>query len=343
MKPILTDEAGQFHGEPRERRGAAFRVDCERRPILFHGLGFEIGQERRGLARSPAHFRTHFRELGELGLAITDLGTLEISIGKEPVKVFSGEQLSALDWSLYRRGYAKTSTLLQSRQPVLNWGGDHTIAISTVGAFCSQYPDGYVLWVDAHADLNLPQASRSGNVHGMPLSILMNVGGLRQRCFPWLKRSLDPHKLIYVAVRDLEPFERDLRRSLNIKAFPMTDIYERGMTDIAAEIVRTVGNRPLHVSFDVDSVDPLFAPATGVPVADGLRVEDLEILGRQVAATCCVTSVDVVEINPALGTQEGVERTFLAAMRFLVALLGSRTDTQTESRPLDTRSRTSAY
>jgi arginase len=325
MKPILTDEAGWFQGHLGESRGETFRVHCERRPILFHGLGFEIGQERRGLARSPAHFRTHFRELGELGLAIADFGTLEISIGKEPVKVFSEEQLSVVDWSLYRHGYAKTLNLLQSRQPVLNWGGDHTIAVSTVGAFCSQFRDGYVLWVDAHADLNLPQASRSGNVHGMPLSILMDIGGLRRRRFPWLKRSLDPDKLIYVGVRDLDPFETDLTRSLNIKAFPMADIHVRGMTDVAAEIIRTVGNHPLHVSFDIDSVDPLFAPATGVPVPDGLSVEDLETLGRQVAAGCRVTSVDVVEINPALGAHEGVEQTFLAALRFLVALLDPRT------------------
>jgi arginase len=156
----------------------------EFRPILFHGLGFEIGQDKRGLARSPAHFRSYFRELRELGLAITDYGALQVPIGEEPVKVFSEEQLSALDWSLYRHGFATTSRLLALRQPVLTWGGDHTIAVSTVGAFSSQFPEGYVLWVDAHADLNLPQASLTGNVHGMPLSILMDVEGPATATFP---------------------------------------------------------------------------------------------------------------------------------------------------------------
>jgi arginase len=327
----------------RAESSQAFCVRFEPRPILFHGLGFEIGQERRGLARSPAHFRSYFRELRELGLAITDYGILEVSIGEEPVKVFSEEQLSALDWSLYCYGFAKTSRLLELRQPVLTWGGDHTIAVSTIGAFCSRFPEGYVLWVDAHADLNLPQASLSGNVHGMPLSILMDVEGLRQRRFPWLKRSLDPHKLVYLGVRDLDPFEKDLLRSLNIKVFHMAEIRERGMSDIAAEIVRTVGNHPLHVSFDIDSVDPTFAPATGIPTPDGINVEDLKTLGRQVAKACRVTSLDVVEVNPDLGGWEPVEQTFRTAMHFLIALLHPHTENLTEGQPLDTRFSTGPY
>jgi arginase len=113
-------------------------------------------------------------------------------------------------------------------------------------------------------------------------------------------------------------------KALNIKVFRMADIHERGMSDIAAEIVRTVANHPLHVSFDIDSVDPIFAPATGVPVPDGINVEDLETLGRQGGTTCRLTSLDVVEINPALGAWEPVEQTYLTAMHFLIALLHSQ-------------------
>jgi arginase len=107
-------------------------------------------------------------------------------------------------------------------------------------------------------------------------------------------------------------------KALNIKVFRMADIHERGMSDIAAEIVRTVANHP-H-----DSVDPIFAPATGVPVPDGINVEDLETLGRQGGTTCRLTSLDVVEINPALGAWEPVEQTYLTAMHFLIALLHSQ-------------------
>jgi hypothetical protein len=133
---------GELGGQPRRRHllsGASaessptYRTRFQLRPILFHGLGFEVGLEKRGLARSPAYFRSYFRELRGLGLPITDYGTLEVSIGDEPVNVFSEEQLSALDWSVYRDGFAKTIKLLELHQPVLNWGGDHTVAVSTVG------------------------------------------------------------------------------------------------------------------------------------------------------------------------------------------------------------------
>ena len=331
MKLVLTDGAVSFGAHVEGE--VAFNTGMVRRPILFHGLGFEVGQEKRGLARSPAHFRRYFRELRKSGLAITDYGALEVPMGEEPVKVFSEEQLSALDWSPYRDAFAKTLKLLELRQPVLNWGGDHTVAVSTVGAFCSRFPEGYVLWVDAHADLNLPRASPSGNVHGMPLSILMDVEGLGQRRFPWLKQTLDPQRLIYLGVRDLDPFERDLMRSLRIKVLHMGDIHERGMSDIAAEIVRKVGHHPLHVSFDIDGVDPTLAPATGVPVPDGINVKDLKILGRQVGTACRLTSLDVVEINPALGTREQVEQTFMMAVHFLMALLLPQTEDLTEGQP----------
>jgi arginase len=125
-------------------------------------------------------------------------------------------------------------------------------------------------------------------------------------------------------------------RLLKIKVFHMADIRKRGMSDIAAEIVRTVGHHPLHVSFDIDSVDPAFAPATGVPVPDGMNVEDLEALGRQVARACRMASLDVVEVNPALGVREAVEQTFLTAIRFLIALLHPQTEIPTAGQPLDT-------
>jgi arginase family enzyme len=130
-----------------------------------------------------------------------------------------------------------------------------------------------------------------------------------------------------------DPFEKDLIRSLNIKVFPMAEIRGRGMSDIAAEIVRVVGDHPLHVCFDIDRVDPNFAPATGVPVPNGINVEDLKTLGRQVANACRLTSLDVVEINPALGAWEQVAQTYLAAMHFLIALLHPQVENREARRP----------
>lgn len=285
----------------------------------FLGLGFEVGQEKNGLRHSPQHMRGYFSLLEKFGLKMVDQGDISSALGNS-AKVYSSAHLEKVDWNPYKQAYKKIGGFLRQPETLINWGGDHSVALSTVGSFCFRYPTGYVLWIDAHADLNLPRYSPSGNLHGMPLSILMNLQNVRSKYFPWIKQGLDPQKLIYLGIRDLDPFEKEMIQGLNIKNFSSEAVRRRGMRAIAREIKQWIQGHPLHISFDIDSVSAELAPATGVPVAHGLTTEDLQILGQILSEHQNICSLDMVEINPDLGKEKEVSQTYLAALNFLMAL-----------------------
>jgi len=289
------------------------------REINFLGLGFDLGQEQSGLKNSHEYFRQYFSFLKRHGLNFLDQGEVSHQTLLRP-KIYSSKQVGSVDWQPYAKAYAKIRELLKKPQTLLNWGGDHSVAISTVGAFCAQNPDGYVLWVDAHADINLPDYSLSGNIHGMPLSILMNLQNIANKHFPWIERALDAEKLIYVGVRDLDPFEAEIVSKLNIRTYMADEVRRRGMPAISREIFNLVADRPLHVSFDIDSLSPEFAPSTGVLTPHGLNIEDLKILGDALSKHRKITSIDIVEINPALGSASDVFQTYMAALVLLVSI-----------------------
>ena len=285
--------------------------------ILFSGLSFEVGQSKSGLTLSSQYARHYFSYLQEMGLNLIDKGDSSIPNLNEKVKVHSDDDLKNIEWKKYSEAYSKTKELLNAPYPLLNWGGDHSVALVSVGAFVNQNPDGYVIWIDAHADLNLPKHSDSGNIHGMPLAILLNLDGIRTKYFKWIEKSLNPKKLIYIGLRDLDAFEMNVIESLEIKAFHYKDVQKLGMAIIAKRILEMTKNDPVHISFDIDSVDPKFAPSTGVPVRLGLTPNDLDILGEELFKKSDIRSLDIVEVNPELGSTAQVERTYLIAFNFL--------------------------
>ena len=254
--------------------------------ILFSGLSFEVGQSKSGLTLSSQYARHYFSYLQEMGLNLIDKGDSSIPNLNEKVKVHSDDDLKNIEWKKYSEAYSKTKELLNAPYPLLNWGGDHSVALVSVGAFVNQNPDGHVIWIDAHADLNLPKHSDSGNIHGMPLAIL-------------------------------DAFELNVIESLEIKAFHYKDVQKLGMAIIAKRILEMTKNDPVHISFDIDSVDPKFAPSTGVPVRLGLTPNDLDILGEELFKKSDIRSLDIVEVNPELGSTAQVERTYLIAFNFL--------------------------
>lgn len=216
---------------------------------------------------------------------------------------------------------------LSQNSILLNWGGDHSVGLSTVGAFSATYPRGYVLWIDAHADLNLPHVSPTGNLHGMPLSILLNLDDSRSTYLPWIRKSLLPEKLIYIGARDLDAFEVETIKNLNIKIIPAEEVRLLGMSTIAQEIYSIVADDPLHISFDIDSVSPDLAPSTGVPSLKGLEIQDLNELAKIISKHKEIKSVDVVEINPKIGNQNDVAQTYKIAFNFLTLLFqGEKND-----------------
>jgi arginase len=285
--------------------------------INFSGISFEIGQSKKGLALSTKNARSYFPLFKNMGVSFIDHDDIYQNDFNSQVKIFSETDLVKIDWVKYKHTYIKTLGLLKNKTPLLNWGGDHSISISTVGAFSYQYPDGYVLWIDAHADLNLPEKSFTGNLHGMPLAVLLNLNGIAGNHFKWLKKTLDPKKLIYLGLRDVDPFELNIIKELNIKSFFYQDVLKFGIQSIAKKILDITRDHPLHISFDIDSIDPNFAPSTGVPVRNGLTPTDLITLGAKLSQNSIIRSIDVVEINPTLGSSIQVDQTYLTAFTFL--------------------------
>jgi arginase len=187
----------------------------------------------------------------------------------------------------------------------LTLGGDHSIAIGSIGGALLSRPDLGVIWVDAHGDFNTPETSPSGNIHGMPLAFLSGLMKTYQLpSFSWLKNHLRPEQLVLIGIRSIDTEERKLMKEWGANVFSMTEIDRHGIGEVmeqAKKILLQNGPRPLHLSYDIDAVDPHFAPSTGTKVRGGLSYREAHYVAESVAETGQLVSMDLVEINPRLG------------------------------------------
>lgn len=287
----------------------------------------DLGQSRRGVDMGPSAIRyAGFQEkLRQLGYTVHDDGNLNVlqmeqvrSGGVDAVNAHHLEPIAQAcrdvhDW---------VSRALQPDEIGVFLGGDHSISIGTVAAVAAQAGGRLgVIWVDAHGDYNTPQTSPSGNVHGMALAALMGLGA------PELtgigdNPSLKPENVALVGVRDLDPGERDLLMHSGIAIHTMRAIDENGVHHVARAILdQFAAVDHLHVSLDLDSCDPRIAPGVGTPVNGGLTYREAHLLMEVLADSGKVRSVDVVEINPILDTQN---QTASIAVELVASLLGKR-------------------
>ncbi|MBS1958262.1 MAG: arginase [Bdellovibrionales bacterium] len=194
----------------------------------------------------------------------------------------------------------------------LTLGGDHSIAIGSIGGALLARPDLGVIWVDAHGDFNTPETSPSGNIHGMPLAFL---AGLMKKyplpSFAWLKNFLTPSQLVLIGIRSIDVEERTIMKSWGVHVFSMTEIDRHGIGEVmeqAKKILFQNGPRPLHLSYDIDAVDPHFAPSTGTKVRGGLNYREAHYIAEDLANTGALVGMDLVEINPRLGYLDPAQR-----------------------------------
>jgi arginase len=198
-------------------------------------------------------------------------------------------------------------------------GDDHSLALGTVAGVAADQPVG-VLWINAHANMNTPQMSPSGNFHGMPLAALLGRGATEMTSIGGPEPKLDPRDVVLLGLRDVDPGESDLISELDIKTFTMREIDERGLAIVAREALECLSHRErLQVSLDMDSLDPSEAPGVGTPVAGGLTYREAQLLMEIVASSQRVTSADVVEVNPILDISN---RTASIACELIASLLG---------------------
>jgi len=205
-------------------------------------------------------------------------------------------------------------------------GGDHCLAMGSIASAITAHPNIGVLWFDAHADVNTPETSPSGNMHGMPLAALLDLPGIRttpgfEHRYPVLK----PERVAYIGLRDVDEGEKEVIAKLGLScAFYVDDLKKHGMRALMDQVLAKLcpNNEPVHLSFDVDGMDPIDAPSTGTPVADGVRLHEALEMIAMLRATGNLASADCVEVNPSLGTDEDVRITVANAQVVIAHLLG---------------------
>ncbi len=199
-------------------------------------------------------------------------------------------------------------------------GGDHSIAMGTLGGMAKARGAGGALWIDAHGDLNRPSTSPSGNVHGMPLAAAFGAAGHAFDSDVYPTPSVQRAAL--VGVRSLDPGERALIKELDVRVFTMNDVDRMGAERVLSEALEFLGDTPfLHVSLDLDAVDPMFAPGVGTPVQGGLSYREAHLALELVAEAGRLDSLEVVEVNPILDRENETGR---LAVELVASALGAR-------------------
>ncbi|KAF4981852.1 hypothetical protein FZEAL_2431 [Fusarium zealandicum] len=204
----------------------------------------------------------------------------------------------------------------------LTLGGDHSIAIGTIAGTAKATRERLdreiaVIWVDAHTDINTPEDSDSGNIHGMPVAFLSGLAkDDNEETFGWLEEAsrLNIKKLVYIGLRSVDLPEKKILREHGIKAFSMHDVDRHGIGRVVEMALAHIGNdTPIHLSFDVDALDPMWAPSTGTPVRGGLTLREGDYICESVHETGNLVAVDLVEVNPKLANGKEAEQDTIRA------------------------------
>lgn len=274
----------------------------EPRRVAVIGAALDLGQGRRGVDMGPSAIRYAGLEarLREIGLEPLDWGNVEAAVAESVEMDDERARYLPQVKATCGRVAGLVEQAVRERVTPLVLGGDHSIALGTIGGLSRALGPGGVLWIDAHADLNTPETSPSGNIHGMVLAAALG------RCGPdfEMDSSVDPRRVALVGVRSLDPGEKRLLRDLDIRVYTMSDIDRIGIERAIRESLSHVaGPGFVHVSLDVDVVDPDVAPGVGTPVRGGLAYREAHLAMELVAEAGLATSLEVVEVNPILDRQ----------------------------------------
>lgn len=184
------------------------------------------------------------------------------------------------------------------KEPIINIGGDHSMAISTVASSLNKYKDLKVIWIDAHPDINTFKNSKTKNYHGMPLSFLTGLDYNPK--FSFIKNILPMKNILYIGIRDIDDFEKKIINEKKINYISVQDI-RKNFKSSMVKINNFIDDSPIHVSFDVDAIDPKYLPCTGTPVKNGLNIKESKNLMKYLEKYNLVT-IDITELNLELGS-----------------------------------------
>lgn len=293
------------------------------------GVPMDLGQLRRGVDMGPSAIRCAGvnERLESLCQDIEDLGDMTIGQredekeGGEP----ASEELRNLK-AITKAGAKLAETvdkIVASGAFPLVLGGDHSIAIGTLAGLVKHYQNLGVIWYDAHADLNTKETSPSGNIHGMPLAISLGIGHEGLTGIYGKEMKIKAENIVIIGARSLDDGEKELIRDKGIKVYTMHEIDRLGMTRVMEETIDYLRDRTdgVHLSLDLDALDPNDAPGVGTPVAGGISYRESHLAMEMLEESKLITSAEFVEVNPILDEKN---RTAEAAVALMGSLFGEK-------------------
>ncbi len=292
------------------------------RQIRILGIPMDLGQNRRGVDTGPSAVRyAHLKaRLEELGHTVLDEGNVAAPNPEEHVAEGTGRRLRAVT-AVCQTLFDRACAWRDAGDFAIFLGGDHSISIGSIAAAAQGAPIG-VIWIDAHSDFNTPETSPSGNIHGMPMAVLTGEGpdALVNVGVPGPK--VKSSQVVQIGIRNLDALERDRLLRSGMHVFTMRHVDELGMAVVARQALDRLRHLPrIHVSLDMDSLDPAEAPGVGTPVPGGLTYREAHLLMEILGDSGRVESLDIVEINPIL---DEMNKTAELAVELAASLLGQR-------------------
>ena len=299
-----------------------------RMKINVIGVPLNLGCDRKGVEKAPNYLRE--RGLMDLirshGHKAFDLGNLYVPAVKEEEKFLKGNRLKYLDAIVeVNNNLAELvyDTLRGGAFPLVI-GGDHSLGLGSASGVGMCYDDFGIIWLDAHGDINTGETSPSGNIHGMTLSALMGLGSEELVNVYSPGNKVIPQNVFLVGTRSLDDGESDLIKEQQLSVYTMDTIRDKGMEFVAEDIKNKLRDRKIrnvHFSIDVDSIDPGFAPGTGTRVPEGLTPDEFKEFVRHMLSTNLIKSLDLVELNPDLDTDDITTKLCLSVIDYITSRL----------------------
>lgn len=288
--------------------------------IRIIGVPIDLGQAQRGVDMGPGAIRYAglAARLATLGFEINDIGNVGVPVRDTVISERALNYLPSIR-KVCDAAYQAAREAVEAGEIPLFIGGDHSMSIGTIGGVTHHDPAG-VIWIDAHGDFNTPETTISGNVHGMTLAVLLGTGYPELVNAGRMGGKLSAEDVVMIGVRELDPLERDRLRESGITVYTMRDVDERGIGVIIREALDKLAHRQrLHVSLDMDGLDPMTVPGVGTTVPGGLTYREAQLLMEIIADTGRLASLDIVEINPVLDQSN---RTARIAVELAASLFG---------------------
>lgn len=288
--------------------------------ISIIGIPMDLGQTHRGVDMAPVAIRYAglARKLRSLGYSTIDYGNIDVPGHYTLTSTHYEERLIPIEEAC-EKAYSLGAAAIKNGEIPLFLGGDHSAAIGSIGGVTHESPCG-LIWVDAHGDFNTPETSASQNIHGMALAILLGKGSQQLVNVGRPGPKLAPENVIMIGIRDLDPEEKRLLGSSGCTVYTMRDVDELGMHTVLRNALKKLEHlSKIHLSLDMDAIDPQEAPGVGTPSPGGLTYREAQLIMETLCDSGKLQSADVMEANPILDTKN---KTAQVAVSLLASLFG---------------------